>query len=192
MSLRSAIGIGNHYEGNIYWAREQNASGNFGFLRWAAGGSSRLNESLIIPGNFDTEYPGSDVDMNTVGDPLPPGEISGDGDGVLEKQEWLNNETGNVASTEKILDSYIDKHTPVVLMVFDETNADLLTEDQRARGDNLMYKVYEFIQVRLLGYSFQGGVGNDETPSPKWIMFEYVTSDVECGGEENPPPQDDP
>ncbi|GMQ78676.1 MAG: hypothetical protein BMS9Abin02_1203 [Anaerolineae bacterium] len=197
ISLKTAIAGIDEFAGNIYWAREQGISGNFGWLRWNSKGANALKTSLTYPGDFVTEYPDSGADENTTGDPLPVGMKSGDGDDVLERFEWLQNETGNVAATQGIIEGYVKSGLPVVIIVYSNTNADLLSDGQKATGDNALFQVYDFIKVRLLGYSFQGGKGQGKKnpgtgDSPKWILFQFLTSEVTCGDADNPPAQDAP
>jgi hypothetical protein len=190
--LETAIAGIDEFAGNIYWAREQGVDGNFGWLRWDKKGSDSLRSSLTYPGDFIMEYPDSGADEDTTGDPLPEGEKTGDGDDVLERFEWLQNETGNVSTAKGIIEGYVKSGLPVVIIVYSKTNADLLSEEQKVNGDNALYQVYDFIKVRLLGYSFQGGEGTTKGDSPKWILFQFLTSEVTCGDVENPPEQDAP
>ena len=195
VSLQKAIADIDAAAGNIYWAREQGVDGNFGWLRWDKKGSASLKTSLTYPGDFITEYPDSDADEDNTGDPLPEGVKSGDGDDILELGEWLQNETGNVAAAQGIIEGYVKSGLPVVIIVYGTTNADLLSEEQKVTGDNALFQIYDFIKVRLLGFSFQGGQGQGKDPgsgeSAKWILFQFLTSEVTCGETENPPEQDE-
>ncbi|MDX1614534.1 MAG: TadE family protein [Candidatus Promineifilaceae bacterium] len=148
--------------GFIYLAREQGPSGSFGWLSWRPPSSSEsLRESLAFPGNYDSAsvgYPGSPADTGATGD--PPGASSGDGDGMLELHEWVENSTGNISAAEGIIRDYIDREMPVTIIITDQTNG--LT------GENANYRVAGFLVARILGYSFQG------SNADKWILFEFV------------------
>ncbi|HSM58635.1 MAG TPA: TadE/TadG family type IV pilus assembly protein [Candidatus Sulfomarinibacteraceae bacterium] len=155
----------NAQPGYIYWAREEGPSGSFGWLSWDGSTSANdLRDSLIPPGNFRDKYPGSPADMGTTGD--PPYEDTGDGDGVLQLGEWVENSTGNISSAEWIIQDYVDNEEPVTLIVYDATNG--------KTGSNANYRVARFVKVRILGYSFQGSNEN------KWILFEFVDWAGEC------------
>jgi Flp pilus assembly protein TadG len=160
-------------QGLIYWAREQGPSGSFGWLSWdGSPAASDLRDSLTFPGNFPDMYPGGPADGNYTGDPPSAGEpvdgdtATGDGNGLLQIGEWVENSTGNIASAVPLIDGYIDSGLPVTLIVYDITNG--------KTGENANYRVAGFIKVRLVGYSFQGN--NDS----KWIVFETIGWANEC------------
>jgi hypothetical protein len=178
--LEMAIADDVAHRGNLYWAREEGPGGNFGWLTWDGSPSANdLKTSLVIPGNFLEKYPGSPADTNTTGRPPqgipgydPPG--TGDGDGWLEYHEWVENATGNIHSAVQVIDQYVDEDTYVNLVVFDMFNEEIPGVGPQS-GANTAYRVYDFITVRLVGYSFQGK--NDT----KWILFEFISSGVTCG-----------
>jgi hypothetical protein len=148
--------------GYLYWAREEGPAGNFGWLSWRPpASSSRLAESLTYPGDHAdpvTGYPGSPADMGTTGD--PPGADTGNGNGILEIGEWVENSTGNISSASSIINGYVNTDTPIQLIVTGATNG--------KTGENANYRVDGFLIARLVGYSFQGN------PASRWILFEFV------------------
>ena len=179
--------------GNIFWSREQGASGNFGWLSWDGDqAAQRLKESLNpehigsdgrrTAGDFLERYPDSEADEGFL-DLTPFAGVSGDTDdklepdkkvepyGAIPEGEWIAGSTGNVASTEPFIRHWVDQGgaggpLPVTIIVFDTTNT--------LPGGNSNYHVVGFITVNLLGYSFQGN--NDD----KWIVFEYLEWGSPC------------
>ena len=102
--------------------------------------------------------------MGATGD--PPHADTGNGDGLLQIHEWVENSTGNIASAEGIIQGYINSGTPVTIIVTDQTNG--------RTGSNANYRVAGFVVVKIIGYSFQG------PNSDKWILFEFVEWGKEC------------
>lgn len=151
--------------GYIYWAREEGASGSYGWLSWQPPDSAQeLRESLTYPGNYLTRYPGSPADMGTTGD--PPGASTGDQDGILEIHDWVENSTGNISSAEDVIRGYVASETPITIVMTDLQNGN--------SGSNANYRVAGFIVVKLLGYSFQG------SQADRWIMFEFLDWGSPC------------
>ena len=162
------------YRGNVYWAREQGESGNFGWLSWRdTTDEVHLRESLTYPGNFSDPvdgYPGSPSDMNETVD--PPAD-TGDGDGLLEYGEWITNYDGNTAAVQGLIREYVDNETVLSILVFDITNNELPGVD--TNGGHIEYRAYSFITVILRGFSLEGSNEN------KWIMFEFKSAGMNCG-----------
>ena len=169
------------HRGNLYWAREQGGPGNFGWLTWdGSPNKPSLSASLQVPGNFLDKYPGGPADTNTTGRPPqgvpgydPPG--TGDGDGWLEFHEWVEGATGEMkAVSGPFIKRYVDEGTYVNLVVYDMVNGEI-PGAKKLGGSNLAYRVWDFITVRLIGYSFKG------KPDTRWILFEFISSGVTCG-----------
>lgn len=151
--------------GYIYRAREEGPSGSFGWLSWRPPSSAAsLRQSLTFPGNYLEQYPGSPADMGTTGD--PPGVSTGNGNGILEVRDWVENSTGNIASGEDVIRGYVTSGTPVTLIMTDLDNGET--------GENANYRVAGFVVVKLLGYSFQG------SKPERWILFEFVDWGSAC------------
>jgi hypothetical protein len=173
------------HRGNLYWARDASDTGNFGWLSWdGSTDTPTLRDSVTPPGDFEEKYPGSPADTNTTGDPpenVPGCEAdggtsdTGDCDNWLEKGEWADNGPGNMNAQQvtNYLDDYIDDRTHVNILVFDQVNTEI--DDVNGGGENLLYRAFDFITVRLVGYSFGG---ND---SEKWILFEFISRGINCG-----------
>ncbi|MFW5941255.1 MAG: TadE/TadG family type IV pilus assembly protein [Chloroflexota bacterium] len=154
-------------EGYLYWARQSEGSGSFGWLRWTGPGSARnLGESLAFPGDFHEKYPGGDADMDRIDS--GPDDVSGDGDGILEVGEWVQTSTGEIASNHvrPVIRDYVEKQQPVTLLVYDITNGQT--------GQNRTYRVAGFVEVVLQGYVTSG------SPSERGIIFEFVRFANEC------------
>lgn len=149
--------------GYLYRAREGgDTSGGFGWLSWDGDtDANALKDSLSWPGNFMEKYPGGNADMDNI--KHHEGEGLGDGDGVLEIGEWLENATGNIHSEAEVINQYIDNEMPVTLIVYDQSDG---------TGSNAIYRVAGFVKVKLLAYEF----GTDI----KWIMVEFVGWGEEC------------
>jgi hypothetical protein len=157
-------------KGEVFWARDATESGNFAWLTWDGNTDMpTLLASLEYPGNFEEVYPFSPADMGTAENPHPdPPGITGDEDHWLEVGEWVEGATGNMnEQSGRRLEWYIENDVEVALVVFQENNGEV--------GSHLMYRVFDFIVVKILGYSFGG---NDED---KWIIFEFISPDVVCG-----------
>jgi hypothetical protein len=73
------------------------------------------------------------------------------------------------------LEYYVDNRTHVNILVFDKQNSEL--PGVTGQGENVMYQAFEFITVRLVGYSF-GGPANKGS---KWILFEFISRGIDCG-----------
>lgn len=165
--------------GYIYWAREQVGDpGNFGWLSWdGSNDANKLKDSLAPPaGDFMRYYPDSRADEGDLTN-LPPGEISGNGDGWLDIGEWVEGAPGNMDSAGKqglqqwihdqTIQNAINKGHGVPLIVFDQTNNDT--------GSKVNYRVAAFVIARILGYSFGGSTGNSSNLyGGKWIVFELI------------------
>ncbi len=154
--------------GYLFWAREEGPDGSFGWLNWQPPASaSVLRDSLTYPGNFldpNAGYPGGPADMGTTGD--PPSAATGNGNGVLQIHEWVENSTGNISSAEGIIQGYVNSGTPVTIIITDQWNG--------RTGSNANYRVAGFVVVKIIGYSFQG------PPADKWILFEFVNWGSVC------------
>jgi hypothetical protein len=150
--------------GYIYRAREGgDTPGGFGWLSWDGDTSATsLEDSLYPPpGNFMERYPGGNADMDNI--KHHEGEGLGDGDGVLEIGEWLENATGNIHSEASSIRWYIDQEMPVTLIVYDGFDG---------TGSNGIFRVAGFVKAKLLAYQFGG--------NPKWIMIEFLGWGEEC------------
>jgi hypothetical protein len=153
--------------GYVFVAREGTSSGGFGWLSWDGGTSAGdLEDSLAYspppPGNFMELYPGSDADMGLLD--VPPGESSGNQNGALEEFEWVQVNTGNVASVaDGIFEDYIITGRPVTLLYFDQAHQG---------GSNASVRVRGFVTVKLLGLGITG--------NPKWMLFEFLRWSTEC------------
>ncbi|MGH2537375.1 MAG: hypothetical protein ACRDHL_08285, partial [Candidatus Promineifilaceae bacterium] len=157
--------------GFIFRAREQGPNGNFGWLSWDGSTSaSVLRASLDFPGDFTEKYPNSQSDLGTDPDPPnPPDPVEGNGNNLLEIDEWVANSTGNVASTDPEMRFYVDTGTPAILIIYENTNG--------LSGENAAYQVWGFVKVKILGYDFRG------TNDTKWVVFEIVGWGLSCVGE---------
>jgi hypothetical protein len=153
--------------GYVFLAREGTSAGGFGWLRWdgqpsATNLAASLAYSPPPPGNFMELYPGSPADQG--GLTVPSGQSSGNGNGALEEYEWIQVNTGNVASAfDGVYSDYILTGRPVTLIYYDEAYGQGQGAVVRARG---------FVTVKLLG--LRGG-GN-----PKWMLFEFLRWSTEC------------
>ncbi|MCI0397756.1 MAG: pilus assembly protein [Chloroflexi bacterium] len=155
--------------GYIFWAREDTTSGNFGWLCWRPScDANDAGASLDFPGDFLQMYPGSPADIGayTIGPPY--NDISGNSDGALERGEWVESMTGNVASLDNYMEEYAtNPQQPITLVVFDAVDSG---------GANALYRLWDFVVVKLIGFSFQG--------NEKWIIFEFVSWGAPCIFEE--------
>jgi hypothetical protein len=186
--LRTAMeeDYANPNPGNLYWSRDVGEGGNFGWLSWAGStDANTLADSLEPPGNFYDQYPGGESDENRTGDPPeniegcePDGgtEATGDCDGTIEAGEWADNGPGNMNKKEvrEWLEGYVDRRDHVNILVFDKQSSEL--PGVSGQGENVMYQAYDFITVRLVGYSF----GSPASKGSKWILFEFVSSCLKC------------
>jgi Flp pilus assembly protein TadG len=161
------ISFANARPGYLYLAREGTSSGGFGWLSWDDGNSQQdLDASLAWnpppPGNFMEKYPGSDADLGLL--EVAPGQISGDGNGLLEEFEWIRINTGNVVAVSKdMFDDYILPGRPIQLIYYDEVNG---------TGSNAAVRVRGYVTVKILALAIKGG--------DKFILFEFVRWSTEC------------
>lgn len=159
------VPLGDGQPGYIYRARDGNSddtSGGFGWLSWDGDtDTGSLVDSLRWPGDFMEKYPGGNADMDNI--KHYEGQGMGDGDGVLEIGEWLENATGNIHAAIPILNEYIDDEIPVTLIVYDQFSDS---------GSNAIYRVAGFVKVKLLAYQLG--------TSDKWIMFELIGWSETC------------
>jgi Flp pilus assembly protein TadG len=140
--------------GYIFWAREEEGPGGFGYLAWdESNGPNELRE-MIWPGNFTEKYPGGPFDAAP----------HGDEDGVLEVGEWLGIPPGNMRTLQDQVDNYINYNKPAILIVYDQTNG--------KGGNNAMYRVAGFVKVWVIGTRF--------TKNPKWMAVEFIEWADEC------------
>ena len=155
--------------GYIFKAWQGTSAGGFGWLRWDGQPSAtNLRDSLAYspppPGNFMELYPGSPADEGDLA--VPTGQSSGDGNGVLEEFEWLQVNTGEVASVfPNVYSDYILTGRPVTLVYYDEAYG---------VGEDAVVRVRGFATVKLLGLKGTGSVNN------KWILFEFLRWATEC------------
>jgi hypothetical protein len=162
------VPISDALPGYLYLARDEGPEGSFGWLCWqncSANPNTGLKAGLTFPGNFlDPEYgyPGSPADIGTL-DTNGNGS-SGDGNAILEIGEWVQASTGNIASSQDLINGYVNSGRPVTIIMYDITNG--LT------GSNAAYRVSGFVIAKLIGYSFQG--------SNKFIVFEFVDWGSAC------------
>jgi hypothetical protein len=162
------VPINDALPGYLYLARDEGPEGSFGWLCWqncSANPNTGLKAGLTYPGNFldpDYGYPGSPADLGTL-DTNGNGS-SGDGNGILEVGEWVRTSTGNIASSQDLINGYVNSGRPVTLIMYDKTNG--LT------GGNAAYRVSGFVITKLIGYSFQG--------DNKFIVFEFVDWGSAC------------
>jgi hypothetical protein len=146
--------------GYLYRARDGNSAdtaGGFGWLTWTGETSEQalLNSLFPPPGNFLEMYPGSDADMNTIRN-FDHG-ISGNGNGVLEEDEWVEGSTGNITAVNTEMRWYLENDTPVIITVY---------QNYYNTGSNAAYQVAGFVRANVLGYEF----GTND----KWIIIEFL------------------
>lgn len=151
--------------GYIYWAREQEGPGGFGWLSWDLSNSAPDLKRSIWPGDFLERYPGGPADNGSIdtGGNGP----SGDGDGVLEVGEWLSVPPGNMRTARTELHKYFKDgkpETPVILLVYDQTNG--------RGGSNAAYRIAGFVKVWIVGFQFTG--------NPKFMSIEFIEWADEC------------
>jgi hypothetical protein len=168
ITLKQAIAEDDRFSGAIFWARDFTSSGNLGWLSWdGSTAQPDLEASIDPPGNFVEVYPGSNADLSVddKGDPLRSFE-TGDADGWLERGEWIESATGNMDSiSSNLYYPYVYEGREVGIIVFSRTDEE--------GGANRMYEAFDFITVRILGFSFDG--------VDKWIVFEFISADLVCG-----------
>lgn len=118
--------------GNIYTATLGTGPGSFGWITWDGS-----NPSLTYPGDFRNKYPGSNSDLN-----------DGDGDGVLEIGEWVQD-----ASPISIggFQAYIDDELKPAIIIYENKIGS-------------KYQVYGFANIEILGFN----------SSKDWILFRIV------------------
>lgn len=153
--------------GYVYLAREGTSAGGFGWVTWNGAQSQQALEASLAwspppPGNFPQKYPGSAADLGQLA--VAPNASSGNGNGVLEREEWIQINTGNVqVSSNQVFKDYVFYERPVTLLVYDEVHA---------QGQNAAARVVQFVTVQLIGVST---TGND-----KWMLFEYISDQTQC------------
>jgi Flp pilus assembly protein TadG len=161
------VSFANARPGYLYLAREGTSSGGFGWLDWRGENSQQALDASLSwdpppPGNFMEKYPGSDADLGLL--EVAPGQISGNGNGVLEEYEWVAVNSGNVqASSKNMFEDYVLKGRPVQLIYYDEVHG---------TGSNAAVRVRGYVTVKILALSTTG--------NPKWILFEFVRWSTEC------------
>ena len=150
--------------GNLHYARQQDGPGGFGWLKWRENDNSAqdLKDSITYPGNYREKYPGSELDMNQGGF----GFNTGNGNGALERDEWVYVSTGTVNSNDirDLLDDYVDGRA-LRFVVYDQ---------RFASGQNDIYRVAGFALVNIVGYQFTG--------SEKWMTLEFIEWNNSCDG----------
>jgi hypothetical protein len=176
--VRNVPGVyfANAEPGYIYLAREEDGGtpGGFGWMSWdGAGSTPAMRASIQLeplpPGNFMDIYPGSYADLgrNLGPDPITAQpRITGNGNGALDKFEWVEISTGNMADLRQdIIRDYVIPQRPVTLIYYDEAYF----------GGNLgkWLRVRGFVTVKIIGTGLQDG--ND-----KWILFEFLRWSTEC------------
>lgn len=157
--------------GYLYWARDISNQGNFGWLDWDAPPASAtdLEGSLVYPGDFWELYPGSGMDLGTSADcPSDPNEVCGDGDGALELNEWVHGSSGNVSAMDEVLEDNVMGRT-TRLIVYNQ---------EEGTGLNKVFKVKGFVLIKMVGWRM--------TTSDKWMVFEFVRWDNNCGAPQLP------
>lgn len=150
------VPLQNAQQGYLFWAREEEGPGGFGWLSWDDANSATVLEESLYPGNFMERYPGGPADMGSI-DTSGNGP-SGDGDGVLEVGEWLSVPPGNMHSEVYQIQHYINNDEPAILLVYDQTNG--------RGGSNAAYRIAGFVKVWIVGYQFTG--------SNKWMAIEFI------------------
>jgi hypothetical protein len=154
--------------GYVYYARENTNAGGFGWLTWdGSQDATALLASIRYapppPGNFHLAYPGSDADRGL----LPTPSQSGNNNGMIEINEWLQVSTGNVNSVaDQTLTDYVFTGRPVTMIYYDTFHG--------GAGNNTYIQVKGFATVKILGLDFTAPQGQ------KWILFEFLGWSIDC------------
>ncbi len=172
-------------EGDLFYIKEGEGAGSFGWIVWNEYGSSdanRLAEALTWPGNSqnyrDTQNSNSGwteqleetygTDRPVVGF-INRGTGSSIDDTDLSQGSILGVTTGSVNSNavREAINTHIDRERLLRVIIYDP-------DSTTGSGDNTEYEVERFALFRLIGYSLSGG--NDS-----WILAEFVRLDDSCG-----------